>query len=336
MFPHQNPLPKSDIIKTPPFEALLSKVKSGLLDYIAERSPEDVAEVKQTLANEAELLTKFVEGFTVILQNQIRQFNSQAQQMFGMYATDNAMVDLIASQLGVQRQVLSPGNPDAFPPVPPTMESNESVLTRYYLAAYALASTGTRSGYRFHAMTLGGRPIVKVESPEPKTVVVKYEFLEHERAGETKDAQARQVEPGVVDCYILSHAGNGYPSIELIDATQAYLERDDIAQETDLITVKPPTIRTWRCDAHLYIRPGPDAEVVKAAAEMAVRDYAAEQHRLGGRIEPSMLYNVIMTSTGAHRGEITEPAQPLRCAYSEAPYLESVQIIVSTESVDNI
>lgn len=332
MFPHQNPLPKSEIIKTPPFEVLLTNVKTGVLTYLQEHAPADVDAVRETFENEAELMTKFVEALTVIIQGYFRQMNAQSLQMFGMYATDNAMVDMIASQLGVIRQVLDPGNPNAFPVVPPTMESNDSLLTRYYLAAYALASTGTRSGYRFHAMTLGGRPIVKVESPTPNKVIVTYEFLEHDQAGLTKDAQARKVAPGVVDCFILAHAGNGQPLQTLIDATQEYLERDDIAQETDLITVKAPTIRNWSCDAKLYIRPGLDANVVKAAAEKDVRAYGISQHLLSGSIEPSMLYSILMKS-GAHRGDIIQPAQPLRCAYSEAPYLESVNITVITENV---
>ncbi|SHF30830.1 baseplate J/gp47 family protein [Vibrio gazogenes] len=333
MFPHQNPLPKPEIIKTPPFEVLLQQVQQDILAYFTEHAPDDATALGETLGNEAELLTKFVEAFTVILQNHIRQLNGQAQQMFGMYATDDDMIDLIVSQLGVTRQVLDPGDPSAFPPIPPVMESNDSLLSRYYLAAYALASTGTRSGYRFHAMTLGGRPEVQIDSHEPKRVVVTYEYLEHEMAGLTKDAQARQVSPGVVDCFILTHEGNGMPSSSLIEATQSYLARDDIAQETDLITVKSPEIRQWQCEAKLYTRPGPDADVVLAAAEKAVRAYALKQHRLGGSIEPSMLYSVLLESTGAHRGEIIQPAQPLRCAYSEAPYLESVKITVGTENV---
>ncbi|NRD72690.1 baseplate J/gp47 family protein [Shewanella sp. VB17] len=333
MFPHQNPLPKSDIITTPTFDVLLNKVKADVLGYLQETAPADVDAVRQTFDNEAELLTKFTEAFTVILQSHFRQMNAQAQQMFGMYATDNAMVDLIASQLGVKRQILDPGDANAFPRVPPSMESNESLLTRYYLGAYALASTGTRSGYRFHAMTLGGRPLVKVASPELNKVLVTYEFEQHESAGLTKDAQARQVTPGVVDCFILAHAGDGVPESSLINATQAYLARDDIAQETDLITVKPASIQYWSCAAQLYIRPGPDADVVKLAAEKAVQDYAITQHRLGGSIEPSMLYSVLLKTTGAHRGDIIQPAQPLRCAHSEAPYLESINITVSTENL---
>lgn len=333
MFPHKNPLPKSDVITTPDFEVLFESIKADLLAYLQEHAPDDVAAVNETFANESEILTKFTQTFTVILQGYSRQMNAQAQQMFGMYATDESMVDLIASQLGVTRQILSEGDPNAFPVVPPTMESNDALLTRYYLAAYALASTGTRSGYRFHAMTLGGRPSVKVESNESNKVIVTYEFEEHELAGLTKDAQAQQVSPGVVDCYILAHESNGSPSADLITATQTYLERDDIGQETDLVTVKAPTIQNWQCEAQLYIRPGPDENVVKAAAEKAVQEYADQQHGLGLSIEPSMLYSVLLKTTGAHRGDVLKPLVPLRCPHSEAPYLESIQISVSTENL---
>ncbi|WP_125782840.1 baseplate J/gp47 family protein [Pseudoalteromonas rubra] len=332
MLPHHNPLPKPEIISTPPFEQILADLKSDILAYLSEHAPEKVAGVTETLENESELLTKLLEAFAVIFQSRTRQLNSQAQQMFGMYATDNDMVDLIVSQLGISRQIVEPGDPNAHPSIPPEMESNDSVLTRYYLAAYALASTGTRSGYRFHAMTLGGRPTVKVESTKPQRVAVTYEFNEHEFGGLTKDAQARRVAPGEVDCYILAHSGDGVPSPELINATQAYLERDDIAQETDLVTVKLPVIRRWACHADLYIRPGPDTEVVRRTAEQAVEHYAAEQHRLGGSIEPSMLIAVLL-STGAHRCDLSAPNAPIRCLYNEAPYLESIEITVAVEGV---
>ena len=332
MLPHRNPLPPPEIIQTPTFEALLASVKTDVLNYLAEHAPEDVDAVRATFENEAELLTKFTEAFTVILQNHARQMNAQALQMFGMYATDTDMVDVIASQLGVTRQVIDEGDPDAFPPVPPKMESNESVLTRYYLAAFALASTGTRSGYRFHAMTLGGRPEVEVTSPEKNTVMVTYRFTDNEMAGLTKDAQARKVTPGVVDCYILAHDGDGTPPQALIDATQAHLARDDIGQETDDITVKAPTIRRWRCEATLHISHGPDKAIVQQAAEKAVWAFGKQQHMLGGSVEPSMLYSVLLAASGAHRADLTNPLQPMRCAHSEAPYLESVNIAVVTEN----
>jgi phage-related baseplate assembly protein len=333
MFPHQNPLPKPEIITTPNFDDLFETIKENVLTYLSENAPDDVADVTETFDNEAELLTKFTQAFTVILQSHFRQMNAQALQMFGMYATDDKMVDLIASQLGVERQILDKGDPNAFPVIPPTMESNDALLTRYYLAAYALATTGTRSGYRFNAMTLGGRPKVTVESPTQSKVVVTYDFESHEMSGQTKDAQARRVAPGEVDCFILGHANDGMPTEALIAATQAYMQRDDIAQETDLLTVKAPMIQSWSCEAELYIRKGADADVVKEAAYSAVQDYANQQHRLGGSIEPSMLYSVLLKTTGAHRGDLIDPLEPIRCQYNEAPYIDSIQITIRAENL---
>lgn len=332
-FPHQNPLPKPEIITTPNFEDLLLGVKAQVLDYLAQNAPDDVDAVRETFDNESELLTKFTEAFTVILQGVFRQFNAQSQQMFGMYATDDDMVDVIVSQLGVTRQILDAGDPDAYPPIDPTMESNDALLTRYYLAAYALATTGTRAGYRFNAMTLGGRPKVVVESPSESVVVVTYEFSSNEQGGKAKDAKARQSAPGSVDCFILSHDGNGLPSDELVSATQSYMDRDDIAQETDLLTVKKPTIIGWSCTATVYISAGRDSLAVKAAAEKAVLNYGDDQHRLEGSIELSKVYSVLTESAGAHRVDIEQPAQSLRCQFNEAPYLESVTITVISENV---
>jgi len=333
MFPHQNPLPKPEIITTPNFDDLFETVKNSVLTYLSDNAPDDVAGVTETFENDAELLTKFTQAFTVILQSQFRQMNAQALQMFGMYATDEKMVDLIASQLGVERQILDEGDPNAFPVVPPTMESNDALLTRYYLAAYALATTGTRSGYRFNAMTLGGRPKVTVESPTKSKVVVTYEFEPHDMAGQTKDAQARQVSPGVVDCFILAHANNGVPADALISATQQYMQRDDIAQETDLLTVKAPTITPWSCDAVLYIRQGSDETAAQLSAEQAIEQYAEQEHRLAGSIEPSMLYSVLLKAAGAHRGDLIDPPEPIRCQFNEAPYLDSIQITIRTENL---
>lgn len=330
LFPHENPLPVPDLIVTPTFEVLLASIKQDVFAYFEQHAPSDADEVKATLKNEAELLTKYTEAVTTILQSRLRQMNEQAKQMFGMYATDAGMIDLIASQLNVQRLVLNKGDADAYPAVPPTMESNHDLLTRYYLAAYSLASTGTRGGYRFHALTLGGRPSIDIDSSQPNKIVVTYEFHDQELAGNTKDAQARQVTPGVVDCYILSHEGTGLASDELVNATQEYMSSDEIAQETDLLTVKKGEIKPWTCIADVYISSAPDKELVKASVLKAVQDYGDQQHRLDSNIEPSMLYNIILSGTGGHKAGLISPLSPILCSFKEAPYLESIQINIIT------
>jgi phage-related baseplate assembly protein len=333
LFPHQNPLPKPDVLNIAYFEDLLIRVKKRVVEHLRETAPEDADAVEETLNNNAEILTKITEALIFIFQGFLRQENEKALQMFGMYATDTKMVDLICSQLNVKRQIIEKGDPNAYPPVEPVMESNESLLTRYYLAAYALASTGTRSGYRFHAMTLGGRPSVDVQSPEPNKIVVTYEFADHEFSGQTKDAQARQTSPGKVEVIILSHKEDGSASVELIDATQTYLERDDIGRETDDITVKTATIRRWNCEATLYIKPGLSSDDATKLAVQAAHAYGALQHRLMGHVEPSRLETDLVVSVNAHRCELAPSVQPIRCTYQEAPYLERIQITIITENI---
>ncbi|ADZ91103.1 baseplate assembly protein [Marinomonas mediterranea] len=330
MFPHKNQLPIPDIIKTRPYEAVLSNIKESVLAYLAEHDPSIADSVQETFENEAAIITKLIEAFAVIMQATDRQRNAQALQMFGMYATDDDMVDVIVSRLGLERQIIDEGDPNAFPPVAPTMESNDALLTRYYLAVFALSSAGTRSGYRYHAMTLGGRPKIDVQSSESGQVVVTYRYEEHEMGGQTKDAQARQTSPGEVDVRILAHEGDGTPSQALINATKAYLiDRDDIAQETDLVTVQAANIVRWACDATIHLRVGPDREVVRDAAIKAVQEYGDEQNRLGGEIEPSLLYAALASIGGVRRVELNM-TDSIQCDYSEVPYLESININVVT------
>ncbi|TDF41893.1 baseplate assembly protein [Alteromonadaceae bacterium M269] len=331
IFPHQNPLPKPTVLQTPEFEQLLSDIKAKVVDHIRQFSESQANAVEETLANSAEVLTKCAEAFAVILQNHIRQWNDKALQMFGMYARDNDLVDVIVSSLNIHRQVITPGDPDAFPPVPAVMEDNDSLLTRYYLAAFALATTGTRLGYRFHLMTLGGRPETTIESPEPGKVVVTYGFKSHPFAGQIKDAQVRQVTPGVVEGYILTHEGDGVPEPALLAAALDYVTRDDIGQETDDISVNAPTIIPWNCNARIYVAPGADPGVRKAAAEKAIRQYGDRQHRLEGRIEPSVLVSFLVNESGALKADVLDPPVAILASFKEAPKLGNINITVIAE-----
>ncbi|EOD9110305.1 baseplate J/gp47 family protein [Vibrio parahaemolyticus] len=326
----RNQLKRPEVLTVMPFEDRLAKLKQTVLDSIRKTDPELAEELQKTFENEAELITKLLEAFTIILQNRDRAENEKACQMFGVFADESDMIDVIVSALGVVRQVLDPGDPNAFPPVPPTMESNDSVLTRYFLAVHALASTGTAKGYQFHAMTLDGKPVMEIESPEEGKIVVTYTYKEHPFSGQVKDARSVHVREGVVDVFVLSHQGDGVPSAELVNAVQAHLDRDEIGQETDLITVKPAGIERYQVRATVTISQGPDSVLTKEAAEEAVAKYATLQHRLAGSVEQTMLYHVLH-SAGAKKVELHEPAKSIAAAESKAPYCEAIDITVVTE-----
>lgn len=330
--PHQSPLPVDELLVTPSFEKLLASHKATIVEHLRKTDPELAAQVEETLNNPAELLTKDIEAKTVILQNFYRQVNDKALQMFGMYARHDKLVDMIVSKLGVVRQVITPAKPDATPPVAAVMESNDSLLTRYYLAMHALPSTGTNLGYRYHALTLGAKPVMSVSTPEPGRVVVEYKYQENSFSGQTKDAVAFRVSPGAVDVHILAHAGNGTPSAELIQATEAYLTQKHIGQETDNLTVKAAEIKNWSLKAVLVSGPGADTAIRLNEAVNAAKEYAKKQHVLGGRIEISQLHKVLLENSGGLYVEITEPSASVRCEKQEAPYLDFENISITTRT----
>ena len=334
-FPHLARLPEPTLLNTPDFNALYESVKTELLESLQSIAPDDAAEVEETLNNNAEILTKFTQVFTLIIQNHYRRWNENAKQMFGMYATQNEMVDTIAADMGLTRLVLEDGDPNAFPPVPPVMEENEQLLTRYYLAMFALATTGTQNGYRFHALTPGASPDMEIQSPDENTVIVTYRFKDHELAGQTKDARfvKRGSHTGIVDGYLLAHAGDGTPSDELMAETLNYMRSHSVAQETDELYLHKASINHWTLDAVLYIPKGPDKDIIKNAADIAVRKYGQEQHRLIGEIDRSMIDHVLLNSTNGSgiRVQINSPAASFKCDHTGAPHLESINIRVETE-----
>lgn len=334
-FPHQSPLPVPKILTTPGFEKLYPELKRELLSALEKIAPDDGNAIAETLENNAEILTKFTQAFTVVLQNHYRRWNDKSLQMFGMYASEDDMVDVIVSDMGLERLTLEPGDPNAFPPIEPVVESNEQLLTRYYLAMFALATTGTRNGYRFHAMTLGAMPDMNIESPDENTVVVTYRFQSNELRGKAKDASFEQVSKntGRVKGYILSHSDDGTASEELLAATLEYMNHPSVAQATDELSIASAQIHRWQLDAVVYIPQGPDRAVVKESVEAAAWLYGKEQHVLAGKIDRSMINHKLLSATNSSglRVEIISPASNINCDNSGAPYLESVNIRIEYE-----
>ncbi|EPP2530228.1 baseplate assembly protein [Vibrio cholerae] len=326
--PGQNQLAKPEVVAVPPFEQQLARFKQAVIDHVAKSDAAMAAKVEETLQNEAELATKMVEACTVVLQTRIREVNEDALQMFAYWAEDSNL-DAVVSNLGLRRQVLDEGDANAFPPVPATLESNEHLRLRYFLAPYSFSNAGPRLAYKYHAMTLDERPTVSVDAPEPNKVVVTYEFGEGSMAGQVKDATGLRTAPGEVKVTVLAREGNGTPSDELIAAVTSYFQRDDVAPETDEITVAKATILPYQIRAIAYISKGPDTQVTKSAAEALLQQYADEQHHLGATIEPSMVYHVLHQA-GAKKVDLLEPLAELAAGLDEAPWCQLIDIEIRT------
>lgn len=327
LIPGQNQLAEPALVIVEDFEDLLAEFKVFVTDYVRTRSPTAAAKLEISLENESELLTMAIEAFCLRLQAQERKYNAQIMQMLAWWATGTNL-DARLADMGLERQLLDPGDPNAFPPVPAVYESDDDARLRYYLAPHAPAA-GSRAQYRREVHTLGERPIVSIESTTAGVVTVTYTFAKDGYAAQVKDGNGRRIGPGQVMVTVLSRTGDGTAGPELLDAVRKHFARDDVKPETDSVAVQSAKIITYKIRAIAYINPGPDAGLTEAAAEAQLQAYASKCHALGGYVDPDWIKSGLI-GAGAMRLQLLEPLVPIEATDFQAPYCTGVEVEVRT------
>lgn len=325
LIPGLNQLAEPEIVKVEAFEPLLAEFKAEVLAYVAARDPAKAARLAESLDNDSELLTMALQAFTVRLQTHERKYNARIKQMLAWWA-EGSNLDARLADMGLERRTISEGDPSAYPPVPAEVESDDDARLRYYLAPHAPAA-GSRLHYRREAMTLGDRAAISVERQGDRQLVITYTFSENSAASQVKDATAVRTSPGLVTVTILGRGGDGAPSQELLADVREHFAREDVAPETDTITVAPVSLIEYRQRAVIYISQGPDAALAEVSAKASLGAYAEQQHRLEGYIDPAHI-TARLVGAGAERLEIIEPLEPIACTAAEAPYCTGIEIEV--------
>ena len=299
LIPGQNQLAEPSIVTVDAFEDLLAEFKTFVVEYVGARSPETAAKLKASLENESELLTLALEAFCVRLQIHERKYNARIKQMLAWWATGSNL-DARLADMGLERQLLDPGDPAAYPPVAPVYESDDDARLRYYLAPHAPAA-GSRMQYRREVFTLGERPVVKVDTHAPGEVMVT----------------------------VLAREGDGTASEELLEGVREHFARPDVRPETDRVTVQGAHIKNYKIRVVARINAGPDSGLTKVAAQQQLQAYAQSCHRLEGRVDPSWI-DYTLHNAGAVQLEILEPVEPIVTTAFEAPWCTGVEVEVLT------
>lgn len=170
-----------------------------------------------------------------------------------------ADLENLAALFGIARETVTPGDPDANPPVEPVLEPDERLRRRAQLFPSSISTAGPESAYRFHA--LGASPLVKdvhVASPSPGSVTV---TVLAEIADPAKDT--------------------GAASQELLVQVENALGQETVRPMGDRLAVRPAGIVDYPVVAQLAVGSGPDAKAVLAAALASARAAALELHALG-------------------------------------------------------
>jgi phage-related baseplate assembly protein len=280
-------LPAPEVVEALDYETILSAM---LADLVA-RDPEFSALVESDPAHRILEVAAYRE---LLIRQRV---NDAARAVMLPYA-QGADLDNLAALYNVRRLLIDAGDPDTVPPIPATHETDAALRRRAQLAPEASTTAGSTGSYVFHG--LSASPLVK-------------------------DVAIASPVPGQVQVTVLSSESDGTADQALLDAVTAALNVENVRPLTDQVAVQAATITTYTIDASLYVYPGPDAEIVRQAAQDAVAQYTTDHHVLGHDITLSGLY-AALHQPGVQRVELAQPAASLTIAATAAAYCTAITV----------
>lgn len=155
-------------------------------------------------------------------------------------------------------------HPNGTPVLRLSNESDQDYKARLQSSPEGLSVAGPEGGYIFHAISAS--PLVKsvsVDSPAPVEI----------------------------DLYILTREGNGIPDSNLLEHIKSYIW--PMRPLTDLVRVNPAEILEYEITAKLIVKPGPDPELVRVAAENAAIAFVELKRQLNSRVVQSSVHAVL-------------------------------------------
>ncbi|WP_281688494.1 baseplate J/gp47 family protein [Pseudomonas citronellolis] len=227
------------------------------------------------------------------------RINDAARAVMLAYATGSDLEQLAAGY-NVARLVIQPADPSAVPPLEAVLESDDSLRNRTQLAFDQLSVAGPRNAYVAFALGADGRIAdVSAISPAPCEALIS----------------------------VLSREGDGSAAEDILEAVRLALSDEDVRPVGDRVTVQSASIVDYRVEAVLYIYPGPEAELIRQAAEASLQGYIATQRRLGRDIRRSALFAALHVE-GVQRVELAQPAADVVLDATQAAYCTGYAISV--------
>ncbi|MBT0721058.1 baseplate assembly protein [Rosenbergiella collisarenosi] len=284
-------VPVPDAVQIPDaqhiFDNWLNKLRS--LDTIYDALVESDPVFKQGEANTYQ---------TVLI---LQRINDAVRGVLLASAT-GADLDQIGAGFNVLRKVITPADLNTIPPTAAVMQDDEEYRAQIQLSWSQLSTAGARNAYRFYAKSADPE-ILDVEAYGPKV---------HGR-------------PGEVDIYVLSRAGNGVASPQLLEKVLQKLNEDETRPLTDFVSVKSANIEEFEVEAKLDIPDGPDAKTILESAKKALEGYVAKLHHIGGVVPLSGIYRALH-QPGVSRVHLTQPTSDNETQLGTAPYCRAIYL----------
>ncbi|WP_273046928.1 baseplate J/gp47 family protein [Pseudoalteromonas sp.] len=312
-----------NLLNAPGFDSALETFKSWLLEFIQNNDPENYENVSNAIQDDAGMFAKLVQGCCYVANLQIQQANVKAMQNFASFAKGD-MLDAKVADLGLERQIIQDEDLNANPPKQLILESDESLLTRYYLASYTL-KPGSTLGYEFHARTVGDRPLITVDSSIPGEINVKYKFQKNDNASKVRGAKCVQVSPGVLDIFILPHVG--IADADLLNSVNQYIHREDIKEATDTISIKAASEVNYEIHIKVTNTLNQNPAFIKEQLEMELATFADTQRQQNSIVRPEQVGGVVYAKSLPDY-EVIWPAVAVIGSDSSAPNCTGITVEV--------
>ncbi len=315
-------LPFPDVIETIEYEDILGTLKAELIAL----SPDSAS----VLELESEPLTKLLE-LAAYREVTLRQRVNDAARAVLLAFAETSDLDQIAAGYNVSRQLLVPGDPNAFPPIDAVYENDNDLRRRTQLAPEAFTTAGSEGSYIFNTLSAGETPTgVTITAPEPGKVVLTYTFPGESFSAKVKHASAISPNPGEVLVSVLSRDGDGTTDAPTLLAVTDHLSGDYVRPLTDQLTVQTADIVEYEVTAILHLYDGPDLDLVKAEAEKRFWIYAGERHALGEIVTQSGI-DAALHLAGVQKVELTGWADIVTTA-EQAPFCTALNITTAVAS----
>lgn len=295
-------VPVPDAIRGLNYEGILDeRIAELLARFEAAEIPFDV----EGLETDPAVILQQEDAYRELLQYAAINDAVRAVTLASSWGTN---LDALGAMFGVSRAVVTPGDPNAAPPVPPVMESDDRYRRRIQLAPEAFATTGSRDAYAFHAFTA-------------HVGVADVAVLNH---------ASGMLAPGEVAVVLLPDDPEN--EAEIVDAVRSRLMRDDVRPLTDALELRVAATVPASITAKLRLRRGPDPVVVREAALGRLNSFLARQRRIGAAVALSGVYGALQVDD-VERVVLTAPTADIQPDVDEVVVV--TEITLTTEFIDD-
>lgn len=292
-------LPAPQVVEQIDFEQILTERKA----YAVSLWPADEqAEIAARLELDSEPITKLLQE-NAYREMILRQRVNEASLAVMLSSAGGNDLDQVAGNFNVKRLVIQAAQPQAVPPVPQVLESDDALRERAQMAFEGLSTAGPRNAYIFHARAADGRVAdATADSPSPAVAVV--------------TVQAAQ--------------GDGSAGEALLATVRSYLNDEDRRPVADRLIVQGAQIIPYQVKAKLFLKTlGPENELILEAAEQKLLAFVHQRRRLGMQVSESAIHAALHVE-GVRKVEL-EAWSDINASLAQAPYCTDVDLALGNE-----